>query len=80
MNNIFPLHKGDVVCVVPDDGDVCQVTKVGPAGFTVRGHATVYRWHNRGKTWTSVRLDRLDAAKLELDKAAPPQQIEEGKP
>jgi hypothetical protein len=53
------LLPGSPVTVLTD-GDCANVTRSGPAGFFVTGHAAMLYWENRGVTWSSEELDRAD--------------------
>jgi hypothetical protein len=64
MNNDRPLKRGDKVQLLPPDwnnnGRDTEVEKSGRAGFFVRNHVRMLWWNDRGKTWDSVKLDRID--------------------
>ena len=75
-----PLKAGDRVTLLHDQASR-EIARAGAAGFTVwtsdavvgmRGRnvgLTVYRWHDRGVTWQSDTLDRIDATKTQFSEA-----------
>ena len=66
-----PLKKGATVTLldaVPPGP--YEIIRIGAAGFQCRGCQTTHWWHDRGKTWTSDDLDRVDEAKRKFSEAA----------
>lgn len=64
------LKRGDTVHLLsPEDKDA-EVRKVGSAGFSVFASLEAYWWTDRGKTWSSEKLDRMDATKHSFSEAA----------
>jgi hypothetical protein len=66
-----PLKKGAQVTLldVPDKPQL-EVCRVGIAGFQAKGLGRTYWWQDRGKTWSSVDLDRIDSVKQQFREAA----------
>jgi hypothetical protein len=61
MKKDFPLKRGDLVKILVDaDDDEREVVRVGKAGFLIRNRYAVLLWGDRGKTWRSDKLDRLE--------------------
>lgn len=64
----FPDNRASVF--QGEEYDECEITQAGVAGFRVSNDSTVYWWHDRGKTWSSLKLDRLDSTKDQFSKQA----------
>jgi len=58
---IFPENRISVF--QGDEVDESEISYVGAAGFRVRGEPATYWWYDRGETWSSLKLDRMDAAR-----------------
>ncbi len=50
--------------------DECEISQVGAAGFRVTGGKATYWWHDRGKTWSSQALDRVDETRKRFSEVA----------
>jgi hypothetical protein len=47
-----------------------EIGYVGQAGFMPKGGGLIYWWHERGQTWASETLDRIDETKTRFSQAA----------
>lgn len=67
-----PLLKEGSPVTLLDHGQklACTVNHAGVSGFTVTGFASMRLWGDRGKTWESAELDRIDATRNRFNKSA----------
>ena len=73
--NPAPLKRGDLVRLldkpIPTNHIPAEVEVelAGAAGFKLKDHMRMFPWFERDKTWTSDKLDRIDATKDQFSKA-----------
>jgi hypothetical protein len=66
-----PLKRHDTsVILMANPSEVTEIEHAGPAGFKLKNHMRMYTWIERGKTWNSATLDRIDATKDQFSRAA----------
>ena len=66
-----PLKKfDDSVRLVAIPDEKTEIEHAGPAGFKLKNHMRMYPWHERGKTWISDKLDRIDSTREQFSNAA----------
>jgi hypothetical protein len=75
-----PLKAGDVVKLLPS-GEQREIACAVAAGFKAwtadaivgmggrKVGMTVYRWHDRGVSWQSDKLDRIDSTRTQFSNA-----------
>ena len=74
--SVTPLKAGDRVKLLHEYPDRPAarpdhaIGYAGGVGFTLKGGGPTYYWHDRGVTWSSETLDRIDATKLKFTEAA----------
>lgn len=55
------LTRGDAVTLLDESGQPKVAIEIaGAAGFSVKGRVGTRWWADRGKTWSSEKLDRQD--------------------
>jgi hypothetical protein len=66
----YPLKRGNTIRLREDPTTEIEIENAGGAGIKVKGKLSVLWWSDRGKTWTSDKLDRQDAVRAEFTSAA----------
>jgi hypothetical protein len=66
-----PLKKfDDSVRLVDAPDEKTEIEHAGPAGFKLKNHMRMFPWFERNRTWTSDKLDRIDATRTQFSNAA----------
>lgn len=65
------LKRGDQVKALDEEGTpLIEIESTGALGFKLKGRLTTRWWADRNKTWSSEKLDRLDATKEQFKQTA----------
>lgn len=64
------LQRGDKVRLLSAPQREAEIEVAGAAGFKVKDRMAMFPWPERGQTWSSDQLDRIDAAKTQFNQTA----------